>query len=129
MASSDPSASRRRSGPVDPRLLRYATASRGFFAVTAATVLAQTGLIVGFAWFLTTALVDTISGRPVSDILPLLGAAAVIVVARAALVAATERTSAQGAARASLQLRARLVAAIERLGPAGWRDGTPPPSR
>ena len=35
--------------PVDPRLVRYATASRSFFAITAAIVLAQTGVTVGFA--------------------------------------------------------------------------------
>lgn len=119
MTSPEASAPRRRTGPVDPRLLRYAAASRGFFAVTAATVLAQTGLIVGFAWFLTNALVAAIDGRPVDGILPLVGSAAAIVLLRALLVAASERTSAQGAARASLQLRAALVAAIGRLGP-GW---------
>ncbi len=62
--------------PVDPRLLRYATASRGFFAVTAAIVLAQTGTIIGFAWALTSALVGVIRGRPVGELWGFVGVAA-----------------------------------------------------
>jgi len=120
MASPDaaPGAPRTRTRPVDPRLLRYARASRGFFAITGVTVLVQTAVIAGFAWLLTSAIVGAVAGRPVADLLPLVAGAAGLVVLRAGLVAVSERTSAVGAARASLQLRAGLVAAIERLGPA-----------
>lgn len=103
--------------PVDPRLLRYATASRGFFAVSAAIVLAQTGAIVGFAWALTSALVGAIQGQPVGELWGHLGAAASFALLRGLLIAASERTSARGAAAASAQLREALVAAVGRLGP------------
>ncbi|QEW03971.1 thiol reductant ABC exporter subunit CydD [Microbacterium lushaniae] len=109
----------RRRGPVDPRLLGYARASRSFLAVSAAIVLAQTGVIVGFAWTLTSALVGAIDGAPVSDLWPLLGAAAGLVLVRALLVLASERVSARGGAAASLQLREALMNAVGRLGP-GW---------
>lgn len=114
-----PAAPRTSNRPVDPRLLRYSTASRGFLVVTAAIVLAQTGVIVGFAWLLTVTLVGAISGAPVADLLPSLAGAALLALVRGLLIAASERTSAIGAARASLQLRDRLVRAVEALGP-GW---------
>ncbi|WP_235037987.1 thiol reductant ABC exporter subunit CydD [Microbacterium sp. 18062] len=114
-----PAPPRESSRPVDPRLLRYSSASRGFLVVTAAIVLAQTGVIVGFAWLLTRALVGAIEGEPVGQILPLLAGAAGLALLRGILVFASERTSAIGAARASLQLRDQLVRAVERLGP-GW---------
>jgi ATP-binding cassette subfamily C protein CydD len=87
--------------------------------VSGAIVLLQTAVIVGFAWLLTHALVSAIQGGAVGDILPLVGAALALVAARAALLAVSERVSAAGAARASLQLRGALVSAIEKLGP-GW---------
>ncbi len=105
--------------PVDPRLLRYASASRGFFAVTAAIVLAQTGVIVGFAWALTSALVGVIQGRSVAELWGYVGAAASLVLLRGLLIAASERASARGAAAASLQLRTAVIGAVGRLGP-GW---------
>jgi ATP-binding cassette subfamily C protein CydD len=114
-----PAPSRESSRPVDPRLLRYSSASRGFLVVTAAIVLAQTGIIVGFAWSLSRALVGAIDGEPVADLVPTLAAAAALALLRGLLIAASERTSAIGAARASLQLRDRLVRAVETLGP-GW---------
>ena len=105
--------------PVDPRLVRYASASRSFFAVSAAIVLAQTGVVVGFAWTLTAALVGAIDGKPLGELWGYVGAAAFLVLLRGMLIAASERVSARGAAAASLQLRGRLVAAVAALGP-GW---------
>lgn len=109
-------------GPVDPRLLRYAGASRSFLVVTAAIVLAQTGVIVGFAWTLTSALVGAIESRPLDELWPMIGWAAGLVVLRALLIAASERVSARGAASASLQLRDALTRAVTRLGPR-WLGG------
>lgn len=106
-----------RRGPLDPRLLRYARATRGFLAVQAAIVLAQSGVIVGFAWVVSRALTGAIGGAPIGELLPLVAAGAALVLVRGALIAASERVSAAGAARASLQLRAALIAAVEKLGP------------
>ncbi|WP_050901868.1 thiol reductant ABC exporter subunit CydD [Microbacterium testaceum] len=108
--------------PVDPRLVRYATAARGFLVVTAAIVLAQTGVIVGFAWALTSALVGAISGRPPAELWAHVGVAASLVLVRGLLIVASERVSARGAAVASLQLREKVVAAVARLGPR-WLAG------
>ncbi len=113
---------RRRTGPVDPRLLVHARASRGFLAVTAALVLAQTGVIIGFSLTLTIALVRAIEGAPIEDLWPTLGAASGLVALRAVLLAAAERVSARGGAAAALQLREALVGAVRRLGP-GWLNG------
>ena len=108
--------------PVDPRLVRYAAAARGFLVVTAAIVLAQTGVIVGFAWALTSALVGAIGGRPPAELWGYVGVAASLVLLRGGLIVASERVSARGAAVASLQLREKLVAAVARLGPR-WLAG------
>ncbi|MFJ6654263.1 thiol reductant ABC exporter subunit CydD [Microbacterium sp. NPDC091313] len=103
--------------PVDPRLLRYARASRGFLAVTAAVVFAQTGVTVGFAWCVAHALVGAIDGRPLGDLGPLIAATAGLIVLRSALAVAAERVAARGGAAAAMQLRAALVDAVRRLGP------------
>lgn len=107
------------SGPIDRRLLRYSRATKGFFLRSGVVVVLQTAVVVGFAWLLTHALVSAINGAPIGDILPLIASAMVLVVVRGCLIVVSERMSAQGAARASLQLRSALVAAIEKLGP-GW---------
>ncbi|HAN24266.1 MAG TPA: thiol reductant ABC exporter subunit CydD, partial [Microbacterium ginsengisoli] len=54
----------------------------------------------------------------IGELLPLVAAGAALVLVRGVLIAASERVSAAGAARASLQLRAALIAAVEKLGPA-----------
>ncbi|MFT4229588.1 MAG: thiol reductant ABC exporter subunit CydD, partial [Microbacterium sp.] len=110
MSETDAGASpRTRRGPVDPRLVRYARASRGYLAASGAIVLGQTVVVIGFAWLLTRALVGAIGGAPIAGLLPLVGGAAALVAVRAVLVAASERAWAQGAARASLQLRTALL--------------------
>jgi ATP-binding cassette subfamily C protein CydD len=107
-------AAARRSRPVDPRLLRYATASRWFFVAVAAIGAAQTATIVGFAWLLTRAITEAIAGRPVADVLAWLAGAVAI---RAALLWAREMVAARAAARVQAQLRAHLIAAVGSLGP------------
>ncbi|WP_125132729.1 thiol reductant ABC exporter subunit CydD [Microbacterium sp. 10M-3C3] len=104
--------------PVDPRLLRYARASRGFLAATTAIALAQAGVVVGIAWGLTTALVGAIGGAPVASLArPLLVAAALVLV-RAVLAVAAEYAAARGGAAAARELRDALVGAVRRRGPA-----------
>lgn len=108
--------------PVDPRLLRYARASRWFFAAVAAIALAQTAVIVAFAWLLTRAVTDAIDGMPLAALTPTLGALALVVAARALLLWAREAVAARAAARVQTQLRAALVDAIGTLGPE-WLAG------
>lgn len=111
-----------RTPPVDPRLLKYATASRAFFAIIAAIALLQTAVIVAFAWLLTRVIVGVIEGMPASDLAATLGALAGVVALRALLAWVRERSAAGAAARVQSQLRAGLLDAIGALGP-GWLDG------
>ncbi|MDW4571624.1 thiol reductant ABC exporter subunit CydD [Microbacterium sp. M3] len=109
---------RRMSGkPVDPRLLRYASASRWFFVAIGAIALAQTAVIVAFAWLLTRAITGAIDGMPWPELAPTLGALGVVVGLRALLMWTRETVAAHAAARVQLQLRAALIDAIGRLGP------------
>ncbi|MFC8681255.1 thiol reductant ABC exporter subunit CydD [Microbacterium ureisolvens] len=109
---------RRLSGkPVDPRLLRYASASRWFFAAIGGIAMAQTGVIVAFAWLLTRAITGAIDGMPVSELSTTLGALAAVVGLRAVLLWAREAVAARAAARVQGQLRDALVAAVGLLGP------------
>ncbi|WP_228484738.1 ABC transporter ATP-binding protein/permease [Microbacterium cremeum] len=103
--------------PVDPRLLRYATASRGFFVAIGAISVAQTLVIVAFAWLLTTAVTDAIDGMPLTSLAPTLGALAAVVALRAVLLWARDAVAARAAARVQTQLREGLFDALGTLGP------------
>lgn len=120
MAPTDDAPARTRTRPVDPRLLRYASASRGFFVVIAVLGLAQTLVVVGFAWLLTRAITQAIDGVPLAGPLgETLGWLAATIAVRAVLLWARDTVSARAAARVQGQLRAHLVAAVGALGP-GW---------
>ncbi|WP_251451066.1 thiol reductant ABC exporter subunit CydD [Microbacterium sp. Marseille-Q6648] len=103
--------------PVDPRLLRYARASRGFFAAIALIALAQTATTVAIAWLLTQALVGVVDAAPPGEIARALALLAVAVAARAVLLWAREWVAARAAARVQSELRSRLVDAVGALGP------------
>ena len=103
--------------PVDPRLLRYARASRGFFLAIGTIAVAQTAVIVAFAWLLTRVITGAIDGMPVSALASTLAALAAVVALRAALVWAREAVAIRAAARVQSQLRAALVEAVSALGP------------
>lgn len=103
-----------RQPPVDPRLWRYAAASRSFFVVIALLSLLQTAVIVGFAFFTTRAIVDAIDG---ADLAGTLLALAGIVVARSVLALIRERVAARASARVESQLRAAVLDGVAQLGP------------
>ncbi|MEV5041524.1 thiol reductant ABC exporter subunit CydD [Microbacterium sp. LMI1x-1-1.1] len=103
-----------RQPPVDPRLWRYAAASRSFFVVIALLSLLQTAVIVGFAFFTTRAIVDAIAG---ADLAGTLLALAGIVVARSVLALIRERVAARASARVESQLRAAVLDGVAQLGP------------
>lgn len=107
--------------PVDTRLLRYARASRGFFVAIGAISVAQTAVVVAFAWLLTRAITGAIDGMPVPELTTTLAALAVVVALRAGLVWAREAVAIRAAARVQSQLRAALVEAVGTLGPE-WLD-------
>ncbi|MEI3868617.1 thiol reductant ABC exporter subunit CydD [Microbacterium sp. CCNWLW134] len=108
--------------PVDPRLLRYAAASRPFFALLVLIGFAQAVVVVAFAWLLTQAIVGAIDGMPPAELAGILTALVAVVALRAALAWVREAAAARAAARAQSELRAAVLAAIDRLGP-GWLAG------
>lgn len=119
MSSDTAEPPRVRSRPVDPRLLRYASASRGFFVAIGVIGAAQMLVIVAFAWLLTRAIVDAIDGMSLSGLAVTLAWLAAAVAARALLLWLREIVAARAAARVEVQLRSHLVAAVGTLGP-GW---------
>lgn len=103
--------------PVDPRLLRYARASRVFFAAVALIAAAQAATIVAFAWLATRAITGVIDGLPASDVAATLGLLAGVVGIRALLLWARETVASRAAARVQTELRSQLVDAVGALGP------------
>ncbi len=105
--------------PLDPRLLRYASATRGTLAAGGLLAVLQTASVVAFAWLVTDVVVRAIAGEPLSALSGSLVLLAVVVAVRAALFWASSAVSSRGGARVVGQLRERLVASVGRLGP-GW---------
>lgn len=102
--------------PVDPRLLRYAGAARGFLAASALIGVVQTAVTIAFAWLLTDAITGALAGRDVTSSLLWLLLTALL---RGLLIAASDAAGTRAAAKTGMQLRAALVAAVGKLGP-GW---------
>lgn len=102
--------------PVDPRLLRYAGAARGFLAASAVIGVVQTGVTVAFAWMLTDAVTGALAGRDVTASLLWLLLLALL---RGVLIAASDAAGTRAAAKTGAQLRAAVIAAVAKLGP-GW---------
>ncbi len=102
--------------PVDPRLLRYAGAARGFLVASALIGIAQTAVTIAFAWLLTDTLTGVIAGRDVTRSMVLLVVAALL---RGILIAASDAAGSRAAAKTGAELRAALIAAVGTLGP-GW---------
>ena len=104
---------------MDPRLLRYARASRTFFALVGVVGLAQTAVIVAIAWLLMRAVTGVIDGMPLPALTATLMWLLAAFAARAGLLWLREWASARAAARVEAQLRAAMADAVGRLGP-GW---------
>ncbi|MHC2185142.1 ATP-binding cassette subfamily C protein CydD [Rathayibacter agropyri] len=109
--------------PLDPRLLRYARATRVFLVLGGALALARTLVLAAFAWLVAQLVAGAVDGRSDSDLAPLLAALLGVVVARAVLAWATEVNAMRGGVGAKAQLRAAVLAALVKLGPAGRPEG------
>jgi ATP-binding cassette subfamily C protein CydD len=110
------------SKPVDPRLLRYAAASRWFFLAIGAIAALQTAAAIAFAWLLTRAITGAIAGMPLRELTAVLGALATVVAARAALLWMREVVAIRAAARVQTQLRTALISAVGERG-SEWLAG------
>lgn len=105
--------------PLDPRLVRYASAARVFLALGGLIAVAHAVAIVAFAWLVTTAVTGAIDGQGLDALAPTLTALALVVAGRAVLALAQDTVAARGAARVKSQLRDRVLSTVTALGP-GW---------
>lgn len=105
--------------PLDPRLLRYATATRSTLATGAVLAVLQAAAVVAFAWLVTQLVVRAIAGAPFAHLSGLVAGLVLVVVVRGALLWLSEAAAARGGATVVDQLRDQLVGAFGRLGPAG----------
>ncbi len=102
--------------PLDPRLLRYARASRGYLVACVVLGVAGAALIVAQATLLATGISAVFHGR--YGLTRVLVGLAVVVAARALLAWAQEVAAHRAAAAVKSQLRGRLLAHLVTLGPA-----------
>lgn len=105
--------------PLDPRLLHYASATRGTLAAGGLLAVLQTASVVAFAWLVTDVIVRAIAGESLVSLAGTLGLLALVVALRAVLMWAVDAVAARGGARVVSQVRQRVVASVGRLGP-GW---------
>ncbi len=116
--------------PLDPRLLRYSAAARGYLTVTVALGLAATGLILVQAGLLAHVLASAATGTGVAVLAGSLGVLLAVLLARAAASYGGEIAALRAAAAVKSQLRRRLTDHALQPGPvlAGpvHRPGTGP---
>ena len=108
--------------PLDPRLLRYSAAARGYLVVTVALGLAATVLILLQASLLAHLLAAAATGTGVTVLGGALAALVIVLLARAATGYGGEVTALRAAAAVKSQLRRRLADHVLKLGPA-WLTG------
>jgi ATP-binding cassette, subfamily C, bacterial CydD len=108
--------------PLDPRLLRYSAAARGYLAVTVVLGLAAAALILLQASLLAYVLAAAATGTGATVLAGSLGALAIVLLARAAAGYGGEVTALRAAAAVESQLRRRLTGHVLELGPA-WLTG------
>jgi ATP-binding cassette subfamily C protein CydD len=94
--------------PLDPRLMRYASAVRGFLAAGAVLGVVQTVLTVAFAFFVSRAVVSVVDDQP-GRLPGYLVALGVTIVLRSLLGWALEALAARTAVRVKSQLRSRVI--------------------
>lgn len=95
--------------PLDPRLLRTASAVRTHLLVATACGAALTGLILLQAWLVSRVVARATGGAGLEELALVIAAVAAVAVARAGLAHGAEAAALRSAASAKSQLRMRLV--------------------
>jgi len=108
--------------PLDPRLLKHATAARWFLAVGAILGLAQTLAVIAFAWLLSQSITLAVDGTPLADLRGSVAALAGVVIIRALIVWLLEVAANRGAAAVKSQLRTAVLDRLAQRGP-DWLAG------
>ncbi|WP_329622304.1 thiol reductant ABC exporter subunit CydD [Streptomyces sp. NBC_01255] len=109
--------------PIDPRLLRYARATRFFLAAVVVLGLAGAALVIAQAMLIAEIVVGAFQkGLAVSDLTTSLLLLAGVAVARGVVSWLTELAAHRASAAVKSELRGRLLARAAALGP-GWLSG------
>jgi ATP-binding cassette, subfamily C, bacterial CydCD len=116
-------ASRGRSGPFDPRLLRYARSTRRFVVLSVAVGGATALLVVTQAWLIATVVNEAYFHHgSLSSLRGPLVALLLVIAGRAILAWATERAAHRASASAKSELRSSATEHIAALGPVGLEE-------
>lgn len=103
--------------PLDPRLLRYASATRWFLAALAALGVGHTVAVIGVAWFITRCIVLAVEARGLAALTPAVGLLTAAVVARSLLGWLQDAAAARAAAEVKRQLRGLVLETLANEGP------------
>jgi ATP-binding cassette subfamily C protein CydD len=103
--------------PLDPRLLRYASAARSTLVVGGLLGLLQTGCVIAFSWLVTQLVVRAIAGDGIAALSGTFASLVVVILIRGGVSLLAEANAARGGATVIGQLRSALTDAIGRLGP------------
>ncbi|QRN78958.1 MAG: thiol reductant ABC exporter subunit CydD [Nocardiopsis sp. BM-2018] len=109
--------------PLDPRLVRTAGAVRTHLAVTVASGVLITGLILAQAWLLAGVITGAWAGEGMDALGWMIAAVAAVAVARALLSYVAETSALHSAARTKSQLRRKLVAHVTGSGKVWLAEG------
>lgn len=110
--------------PLDPRLLRYAGAARGYVILTAVFGVVTAGLVVAQAIVLAYALAPLITGEAsLPEVSGKIVALAIIFLTRSAVVGLQERFAHRAATRTITQLRSQILTHAASLGPRWMASG------
>ncbi|MEU5158539.1 thiol reductant ABC exporter subunit CydD [Streptomyces sp. NPDC020875] len=109
--------------PIDPRLLRYARATRGFLIAVVVLGLVGAALVIAQAMLIAEVVVGAFEGGlGVSDLLTPLALLAAVAVGRSVVSWLTELAAHRASAAVKSELRGRLLERAAALGP-GWLSG------
>ena len=109
---------KKRRGSIDPRLLRYAAATRPFLVALTALGVVTAVLIIAQAWLLADVIVSALQGgRGLDELRTPLEALLLVVLARATVAWGRELLAARSSALAKAQLRSALLEHVGALGP------------
>ena len=109
---------KKRRGSIDPRLLRYAAATRPFLVALTGLGVVTAALIIAQAWLLADVIVSALQGgRGLGELRTPLEALLLVVLARATVAWGRELLAARSSALAKAQLRSALLEHVGALGP------------
>ncbi len=109
--------------PLDPRLLRYARATRAYLGVCVGLGVVTAGLVIAEAWLLARLVTGSFQqGESLAQLAGPMAALAAVLAARAGLAWGSELSAHRASARAKSQLRTALLERAGEMGPAALAD-------